>query len=131
MAHVGENLRQSFLRVFPDCVVLGQAVAFNMFLAFFPMLLLALGILSTMTLFQDVVRDLPAQIQSMVPPGSDRIVLDYFVRRTAHPWQWIWLGLGGTLIAGSQVFIGLIQGFRQIDKNRRASSYSAPATPRR
>lgn len=115
MAHVGENLRQSFLRVFPDCVVLGQAVAFNMFLAFFPMLLFALGIMSTMTLFQDVVRDLPAQIQSMVPPGSDRIVLDYFVLRTTHPWQWVWLGLGGTLIGGSQVFIGLIQGFRQID----------------
>ena len=123
MGHVVENLRQSFLRVFPECVVLGQAVAFNMFLAFFPMLLFALGIMSSLTLFQDVVRDLPAQIQSMVPPGSDRVVLDYFVRRTAHPWQWIWLGLGGTLIAGSQVFMGLIQGFRQIDRMPAPTSY--------
>lgn len=123
MGHVAANLRQSFLRVFPDCVVLGQAVAFNMFLAFFPMLLLALGILSSMTLFQDVLRDLPDQIQSMLPPGSSAIVLDYFVRRTAHPWQWIWLGFGGTLIAGTQVFIGLIQGFRQIDKIATPPSY--------
>ena len=67
MGHVAENLRQSFLRVFPDCVALGQAVAFNMFLAFFPMILFALGILSSMALFQDVVRDLPAQIQNMLP----------------------------------------------------------------
>jgi membrane protein len=123
MGHVAENLRQSFLRVFPDCVALGQAVAFNMFLAFFPLILFALGILSSMTIFQDVVRDLPAQIQSMLPEGSSAIVLDYFVRRTAHPWQWIWLGFGGTLIAGTQVFIGLIQGFRQIDKLPAAPSY--------
>ena len=123
MGHVAENLRQSFLRVFPDCVALGQAVAFNMFLAFFPMILFALGILSSMALFQDVVRDLPAQIQNMLPEGSSSIVLDYFVRRTAHPWQWIWLGFGGTLIAGTQVFIGLIQGFRQIDKLPSAPSY--------
>jgi len=27
----------------PDCITLSQAIAFNMFLAFFPMLLLALG----------------------------------------------------------------------------------------
>lgn len=123
MGHVAENLRQSFLRVFPDCVVLGQAVAFNMFLAFFPLLLFALGVLSSMSIFQDVVGNLPAQIQSMLPEGSSSIVLDYFVRRTAHPWQWIWLGFGGTLIAGTQVFLGLIQGFRQIDKLPPAPSY--------
>src|SRR5271156_5406882 len=116
MGHVIASLRQSFLRVFPDCVALGQAVAFNMFLAFFPLLLFALGVLSSMSIFQDVVRDLPGQVQSILPEGSSSIVLDYFVRRTAHPWQWIWLGFGGTLIAGTQVFIGLLQGFRQIDK---------------
>jgi membrane protein len=123
MANVAQNLRLSFYRVFPDCVALGQAVAFNMFLAFFPMLLFALGIMSTVDLLRDVVRDLPEHIQSLVPPGSDRLVLDYLVRRGAHPWQWIWLGLGGTLIAGSQVFIGLIQGFRQIDNMREPLPY--------
>ena len=118
MGRVAQNLRLAFYRVFPDCVVLGQAVAFNMFLAFFPMLLFALGIMSTIDVFQDVVRDLPEHIQSIVPPGSDRLVFDYLVHKGAHPWQFIWLGLGGTLIAGSQVFIGLIQGFRQIDNMR-------------
>ena len=49
MAGILEKLREAFGRVFPDCVTLGQAVAFNMFLAFFPMLLFAIGVVSSVT----------------------------------------------------------------------------------
>jgi len=37
------------------------------------------------------------------------------VSKGAHPWKWFLLGLGGTLIAGSQVMVGFIEGFRIIE----------------
>ena len=102
-------------RIFPDCVTLSQAVAFNMFLAFFPMLLLALGVLSSKAAFRDALTELPERLRVIVPPGSEDIVTQYFVRRGAHPWKWFLLGLGGTLLAGSQVMAGFIEGFRIIE----------------
>jgi len=106
----------ALVRVFPGCVTLGQAVAFNMFLAFFPMLLFALGVLSGFDRFEEVARELPQRLRTIVPPGSERVILEYFVRRNIHAWRWIYLGLGGTLIAGTQVLIGLMQGFRVIER---------------
>lgn len=102
-------------RLFPDCSLLGQAIAFNMFLAFFPMLLLALGVLSSSDLFHGAVREIPERLRLILPPGSEDVVLAYFVRKGVHPWRWISLGLGGTLLAGSQVMVGYIEGFRIIE----------------
>ncbi len=102
-------------RVFPGCVTLGQAIAFNMFLAFFPMLLFALGLLSNTPLFHDALREIPVRLSLILPPGSSEVVFAYFVRRGIHPWRWTFLGLGGTLLAGSQVMIGFIEGFSLIE----------------
>ena len=46
---------RSVSRIFPDCQTLAQAIAFNMFLAFFPMLLLVLAVLSSRTDFRHSV----------------------------------------------------------------------------
>jgi membrane protein len=102
-------------RLFPDCVTLSQAIAFNMFLAFFPMLLLALGVLSSTSFFHDAVKEIPERLLLILPPGSEDVVTQYFVRKGVHPWRWFLLGLGGTLIAGSQVMVGYIDGFRIIE----------------
>ena len=51
----------------------------------------------------------------ILPPGSSSVVVEYFVRKTVHPWRWIALGLGGTLIAGTQVMVGYMEGFRVIE----------------
>jgi membrane protein len=110
-------------RLFPDCATLGQAIAFNMFLAFFPMLLLALGLLSSTTLFHGAVKELPERLLRILPPGTEGVVLAYFVRRGLHPWRWISLGLGGTLIAGSQAMVGFIEGFRIINDDPVRLSY--------
>jgi membrane protein len=109
------NLIRAFGRIFPDCVTLSQAVAFNMFLAFFPLLLLALGLLGGTSLFPDALREIPTRLMQILPPGSARVVAEYFVRRTAHPGRWILLGLGGTLLAGTQTMVGLMEGFRIIE----------------
>jgi len=102
-------------RVFPGCVTLSQAIAFNMFLAFFPMLLLVLGVLSSKDSFHTALKELPERLRLILPPGSEDVVVQYFVRKGQHPWRWFLLGLGGTLIAGSQVMVGFIEGLRIIE----------------
>jgi membrane protein len=117
------NLVRAFGRIFPDCVTLSQAVAFNMFLAFFPLLLLALGLLSGTSLFPEALREIPNRLMAILPPGSARVVAAYFVRRTIHPGRWIALGLGGTLLAGTQTMVGLMEGFRVIEGDLIEPSY--------
>ena len=112
---VVSNLLRAFGRIVPDCVTLSQAVAFNMFVAFFPLLLLALGLLGGTSLFPEALREIPNRLMAILPPGSARVVAEYFVRRTAHPGRWVVLGLGGTLLAGTQTMVGLMEGFRVIE----------------
>jgi membrane protein len=115
MERILKHLFRGLGRIFPDCVTLSQAIAFNMFLAFFPMLLLILGLFSSTNYFHTAMKELPDRLRLILPPGSETVMLQYFVRRGVHPWKWISLGLGGTLIAGSQVMVGYIEGFRIIE----------------
>ena len=115
MKPILRNLTRAFGRIFPDCVILSQAIAFNMFLAFFPLLLLMLGVLGGTSLFHDALSEIPTRLVTILPPGSSSVVVEYFVRKTAHPWRWVALGLGGTLIAGTQVMVGYMEGFRVIE----------------
>lgn len=123
MDRILNSLFRGFTRVFPDCMTLSQAIAFNMFLAFFPMLLLVLGILSSKDSFHGAVRELPERLRLILPPGSEDVVVQYFTRKGVHPWKWFLLGLGGTLLAGSQVMAGLIEGFRIIEADEFRQSY--------
>jgi membrane protein len=118
-----KNLFRGLGRIFPDCITLSQAIAFNMFLAFFPMLLLALGIISSSASFHGALRELPDRLKLILPPGSEDVVTQYFVRKGQHPWKWFLLGLGGTLIGGSQVMVGFIEGFRLIEGDPLRGTY--------
>ncbi len=115
MEHMLKHFFRGLGRVFPGCITLSQAIAFNMFLAFFPILLLILGLFSSTSYFHTAMKELPERLRLILPPGTETVVLQYFVRRGVYPWRWIGLGLGGTLIAGSQVMVGYIEGFRQIE----------------
>jgi membrane protein len=115
MQAVLRNLTRAVGRIFPDCVTLSQAIAFNMFLAFFPLLLLMLGVLGGTPLFHEALSEIPTRLVTILPPGSSSVVVEYFVRKSVHPWRWIALGLGGTLIAGTQVMVGYMEGFRVIE----------------
>jgi membrane protein len=123
MQAILRNLTRAFGRIFPDCITLSQAIAFNMFLAFFPLLLLLLGLLGGTSLFHDALREIPTRLVMILPPGSSRVVVEYFVRKTVHPWRWVTLGLGGTLIAGTQVMVGYMEGFRVIEGDLMRPSY--------
>jgi len=123
MSRVLHNTFRGLGRIFPDCITLSQAIAFNMFLAFFPMLLLILGVLSSTSYFHTAVKEIPDRIRLILPPGSEAVVLQYFVRKGLHPWKWMSLGLAGTLLAGSQVMVGYIEGFRVIEGDLLRPSY--------
>ncbi len=109
------NLSRALGRVFPNCIILSQAIAFNMFVAFFPLLLLLLGLLGNTSVFRDALREIPQHLVLILPPGSTDVVSAYFVRPALHPVRWIVLGLGATLLAGTQVMVGYIEAFRLIE----------------
>jgi membrane protein len=115
MERILKTIFRGLGRIFPDCITLSQAIAFNMFLAFFPMLLIALGVISSTASFHGALREVPDHLKLILPPGSEDVVAQYFVRKGEHPWKWFLLGLGGTLLAGSQVMVGFIEGFRLIE----------------
>ena len=124
MHRILTNLARAFGRIFPDCVTLSQAIAFNMFLAFFPLLLLALGLLSGTSLFPEAIQEIPNRLMpdssSWQRSGGGRI---FCAPDRAIPWRWISLGLGGTLLAGTQTMVGFMEGFRVIEGDLLEPSY--------
>lgn len=99
-------------RVFPACSTQAQAVAFNMFLAFFPMLLLVLGVLTSLVQHRAGVQEMVVRLRLILPPGSQQVVVDFLSQHATHPWRWASVGLGGTLLAGTQVMKLIMDGFR-------------------
>jgi membrane protein len=123
MNSVFRNVPRALARIFPDCVTLCQAIAFNMFLAFFPLLLFSLGFLAVTSHFVDALREIPDRLSLILPPGSMTVVAAYFVRRVMRPWRWMILGLLGTLLAGTQVMAGYMEGFRIIEGDLLGHTY--------
>ena len=89
---------RAVIRVFPSCLTQTQAVAFNMFLAFFPMLLLVLGVAVGSDPFQQAFRGMIVRLRPVLPPGSLTILNSFVSGQSFHPWRWILLGLGGTVV---------------------------------
>jgi membrane protein len=85
-----------------------------MFLASFPMLLLMLGVVATSMRLRFGLVAIVAHLRPVLPPGSVRVLGGVFSRRGANAWQWISLGLGGTLIAGAQMMRLIIDGFQMV-----------------
>jgi membrane protein len=110
-ALVGTKLFRTLSRVIPHCGMVSQAVAFNMFLAFFPILLVALGLISG-SLRGTGGPQLAVQLSAILPPGSWQLVSEPLVRRGGNPWTWVLLGWFGTLLAGSQVMKLIMEGIR-------------------
>ena len=105
------------MRVFilPGCVAQAQAVAFNMFVAFFPSLLFLLGLLTSSALFGGASRELPRAVNYILPTGMGKGVLRYLTPRDMHPFRWMLLGLGGMVIAGTQAIERLSEGVRIVE----------------
>jgi len=115
-----ERFYRALLRVVPSCITLSQAVAFNMFLAFSPMILVVLGAVAGSAAFQGALQGIIARLRIVLPPGTLGILNNFLGRHSLQSWQWIFLGLGGTLLAGTQMMKLLMEGFRKVyrDENR-------------
>lgn len=109
---------RAVLRVFPGCVTLTQAVAFNMFLAFSPMILVVLGAVAGSAAFRQALEGIIERLRIVLPPGTLGILTNFLGKHTLQSWQWISLGLGGTLLAGTQMMRLLMDGFRTVYREK-------------
>jgi membrane protein len=108
------RLHRATLRVIPDCVSQSQAVAFNMFLSFFPMLLIVLsGAIGSRPLRQAVV-GMADRLRLVLPPGIAGILDNFLLQHSGHPWRLLVLGLSGTLLAGVQMMKLIMEGFATV-----------------
>src|SRR5260370_11071441 len=100
--------------VFARCGVISQAIAFNLFLAFFPALLIAVALATSRIGGKTSLFDLIADLTQFLPPGSQGIVSEFLVKRGPDAWKIAALGWTGTLLAGSQVMKLVMQGIHTI-----------------
>src|ERR1700757_5208699 len=99
---LAKKLFRTLARVIPQCGMVSQAVAFNMFLAFFPILLVALGLVSS-SLRGKSGQELAVRLSEILPPGSWELVSEFLLHQQVNAWPWVFLGWLGTLLVGSQV----------------------------
>jgi membrane protein len=107
------KLFRTVARVIPQCGMVSQAVAFNMFLALFPTMLVALGLISNSLQGQGGA-ELVSRLSAILPPGSWQLVSDFLLHKEVNPWPWVLLGWIGTLLVGSQVIKLIIKGIELI-----------------
>src|ERR1700687_4870899 len=92
-----------FARVFPRCGMISQAIAFNLFLAFFPTMLVAVALATSRIGGKTSLLDLITDLTQLLPPGSQGIVSEFLVKRGPEAWKIAAVGWTGMLLAGSQV----------------------------
>jgi len=119
---LAKKLVRTVARVIPQCGMVSQAVAFNMFLVFFPSLLFALGVMSRFLNGKNG-QDLTARLTAILPPGSWQLISDYVLRREVNPWTWVLLGWLGSLLVGLQVMKLIVEGIRLIYGERQKHSF--------
>lgn len=106
----------------PQCNMISQAVAFNMFLAFFPILLIAMGLMRSF-LGGESGQQPPARLSEILPPGSWQLVSEFLLRQPVNTFLWNLFGWTGTLLVGSQVMKLIMEGIHVIYGDRERLSF--------
>jgi membrane protein len=119
---LAKKLFRTIARVIPQCGMVSQAVAFNMFLVLFPILLVALGLVSS-SLRGKSGQELAVRLAETLPPGSWQLVSEFLLRREVNAWQWVFLGWVGTLLVGSQVMKLIMEGIQLIYGDHKRHSF--------
>lgn len=107
------KLFRTLARVIPQCGMISQAVAFNMFLAFFAVLVTALSLMKS-SLEGERGQDVTLRISSILPPGSWQLVSAYVLRPEVNAWYLALIGWISTLLVGTQVIKLLIKGIEMV-----------------
>jgi len=103
-----------FARVFPRCSMISQAIAFNLFLAFFPTLLIVVGFATSGFGGRISLLDFISDFTKFLPPGSQQILSEFLIKQGPGAWKLALVGSTGTLLAGSQVMKLLMEGIHTI-----------------
>lgn len=103
-----------FTRVFPRCSMISQAIAFNLFLAFFPALAIAVALATTRIGGKASLLEMVQDLTELLPPVSRSIVSEFLVSHGPEAWKVALLGWSGTLLAGSQVMKLVMEGIHII-----------------
>jgi len=122
-AAASKTLGVALSRSFSRCGMMSQAIAYNMFLAFFPTLLIAAGLATGSAAGKTGLRELIEHLTAYLPPGSRQLVAEYILRRAPHAWRWTLFGLGCTLLAGSQAMKLIMDGIGRIYGDGRGFSF--------
>jgi membrane protein len=122
-AAVAKRALSMFGRVFPRCSMIAQAVAFNLFLAFFPALLIAVAVATSRIGRHTSLFDLISDFTALLPAESQQTVAQFLVHRGPQAWKLALLGSTGTLLAGSQVMRLLMEGIQVIYGDRDRPSF--------
>jgi membrane protein len=107
-----------FARVFPRCGMLSQAIAFNLFLAFFPTMLIIVALATSRIGGRTSLLAMITDLTRFLPPGSQSIVSEFLVKRGPEAWKLAILGWAGTLLAGSQVMKLVMEGIHTVYGDR-------------
>lgn len=111
---VHERIYRGLRRVFPRCGMISQAIAFNLFLAFFPTLLIGVGLATSPIGGRTSLLELITDLTTFLPPESQPIVSQFLVNHGPQAWKWELVGWTGMLLAGSQVMKLVMQGIHVI-----------------
>lgn len=103
--------RAVFLSLRGPSLFQAQAVAFNMFLAFFPALIFLAGAIAYIA---PGLEDLLEGLRVVLPPGSRRAVVDSLLQLSEIPIRLLVIGGIGTLMLGSQLMFSLNRVFASI-----------------
>jgi membrane protein len=117
------RLREALLRVVPAALTQAQAIAFVMFLAIFPVLLLCLGLLSLSGWSAEPARELPRSFQLVLPAGSMHLITEFLSRLEGSPWKLILLGLLGTFLFVTQAMASYVDGFAIVWRDKVKPTY--------
>jgi membrane protein len=119
---VAKKLFRTLARVIPQCSMVSQAVAFNMFLAFFAVLLTALSLMKSSLEGEDG-QELAVRISAILPPGSWQLISAYVLRQEVNVWYLALIGWVGMLLVGSQVMKLIIKGIELIHGDQGEHSF--------
>src|SRR5271169_1083161 len=110
---LAKKLFRTLARVIPQCGMVSQAVAFNMFLAFFAVLLTALSLMKS-SLEGEGGQEAAMRISAILPPGSWQLISAYVLGQKVNTWYLALIGWLGTLLVGSQIIKLIIKGIELI-----------------
>jgi len=82
-----KRIYRTFARVFPRCGMISQAIAFNLFLAFFPTLLVVVAMATSRIGGKTSLLDLITHLTQFLPPGSQQIVSQFLIKRGPEAWK--------------------------------------------